>query len=1548
FIVKINKEGAISWSKALYLGYDLTGQDIIQTTDGGYALGVRYNTAAGGKVECVLAALDSTGGAKWGRILSLVSGQANEGMSIVQNGDSLVVVGCSSANLFGGTVFNMWITKLNISTGVVLRTNYYAKNRPSSAEGNYSAQLYKTSYGYLFNMTATNPATTARTDSNIVVGVNDAGNVIFAKQFSNPFDVNATQWMPVVPTNDGGIMTIQNFGTSPAQVVWQKLNAKRELSWSELVNTDSATDLHAMIQRTDGSFAAVGTYGKYGLLMLTRSSEKIACNDSLFINDSRDIPLDTNSTRSWGRNDDIMTSVAPNIYSITPLVTDLTGTTTHGSISCTYGSCYTLHDGPLLCGNASPVFSSVTLDSTNSCTDAENYAIMNGTDQYNAYIDSLSGNFAKEYLDTALAGGQREIFTLTYTSSEYHYTLYYYDQAGDLIKTIPPAGVVIDRSDAWANKVRAARANRQLLAPPHTMATQYRYNALKKVVAELTPDRGITKYWYDRLGRLVLAQDAKQILQNKYLYTTYDALGRIVERGELTSEAGMSDLISRDTLQLATWLANASSSRREIIHTNFDEPYGALDAEYLVPTNLRNRISWIALFNDAASQETMDFSTATYYSYDIQGNVKANLQDYKQGNMSLYLNRFKKIVYTYDLISGKLKCLAYQPGLKDAFYHRYTYDALNRIINVETSRDSVYWENDAYYQYYKHGDLARMVIGQEQVQGLDFAYNMQGMLKGENSTTLAPGFDIGGDGASGSQVAKDAYGFSLNYFGDRDYQPIGNVKPFASPTNLKPLFNSYVAGVSQNIGSIGNPLEYHYNYDVLLRLTAMNTSKGLVESTNSWQPEVLNDFSEKVKYDPNGNILQYLRNGNHTFAGAGIVMDSLKYTYRPGTNKLDFIYDTVSTKRYNNDLDAQLTGNYQYDSIGNLIADKGAGLVNVEWNANGKIAKIKKSDSTAITFAYDVFGNRIMKSVNGVETWYVREPTGKVLSVYKVGDSTINSGALSQTEVNLYGSDRLGMQTLNQDVQHASTASQITLTGLGAGTDLSFTRGKKIFELKNHIQNVTVTVSDRKVGISTDNVLIDHYEAYVLSAQEYYPFGMLMPGRGRTIKLKDASLDTDTDPADNTPTTLTISSRANNDPAEYVAKESITFESEFVSGDGDNFTAYLVPGYGDGSKGGVNAVTDQVIGYRYGFNGKENDDEIKGEGNQQDYGLRIYDPRVGRFLSEDPLGKDYPYYSPFQFSGNSPISCIDLDGGEPIGYMRELVMLKKGISRWGYQWFVVKDIDGKVYTIMNNRNDPSRWYSWKGIKDHEDKLYNDGDYKKPGGYGGYWQEYNTAEDKFVDRMSTFSDGFGKAFAGTLVVGASAITIAEFVGTEELAMAGRHIKKAGQLLGKAGEWLFKPQVGGMAFANGVADLSYQLLWQKTKDGPVDLSKINIMEVASYTFISNPLGASIMAGTSSLSFTKDYKFQFSALQGKATDIYQGIVLNTIGATIGGSIGNGLNAAARPIADLTEELLHITIGAMNGSGITSAFSVSWEDYKKSSSKEQTNTSTSDNSNP
>jgi len=68
--------------------------------------------------------------------------------------------------------------------------------------------------------------------------------------------------------------------------------------------------------------------------------------------------------------------------------------------------------------------------------------------------------------------------------------------------------------------------------------------------------------------------------------------------------------------------------------------------------------------------------------------------------------------------------------------------------------------------------------------------------------------------------------------------------------------------------------------------------------------------------------------------------------------------------------------------------------------------------------------------------------------------------------------------------------------------------------------------------------------------------------------------------------------------------------------------------------------------YRFGFNGKENDNESKGLGNQQDYGMRVYDPRIGKFLSVDPLLNSYPWNSPYSYAEGDPINYIDIDGAE--------------------------------------------------------------------------------------------------------------------------------------------------------------------------------------------------------------------------------------------------------------------------------------------------------------
>ena len=134
------------------------------------------------------------------------------------------------------------------------------------------------------------------------------------------------------------------------------------------------------------------------------------------------------------------------------------------------------------------------------------------------------------------------------------------------------------------------------------------------------------------------------------------------------------------------------------------------------------------------------------------------------------------------------------------------------------------------------------------------------------------------------------------------------------------------------------------------------------------------------------------------------------------------------------------------------------------------------------------------------------------------------------------------------------------------------------------------------------------------------------------------------------PVDLTLRSRTADKPTEYVATQYIDLTEGFESGDSmDMVTAYIADtSYAGTGNGGFGP--DGVAGggkYRYGFNGKENDNEVKGVGDQIDYGKRIYDPRIGRFQSGDPLTAKFPFYSTYQFSGNMPIWANDLDGLEP-------------------------------------------------------------------------------------------------------------------------------------------------------------------------------------------------------------------------------------------------------------------------------------------------------------
>jgi len=764
----------------------------------------------------------------------------------------------------------------------------------------------------------------------------------------------------------------------------------------------------------------------------------------------------------------------------------------------------------------------------------------------------------------------------------------------------------------------------RLVVPDHRLATTYEYNSLNQVVAQETPDAGKSKFWYDRLGRLTISQNAEQLeptgdanltINNRFSYTIYDAMGRIKEVGEKYNVPSVvtEEFVRNDVNGLNTWLEGYDN--REVTVTAYDYAPNWVplrsNGSSIIQQNLRKRVAATAIIATGRSISANNRPVAaTYYNYDYAGNVKVLVQENKalraaESQAITNADGLKELKYDYDLVSGKVNKVWYQQGKWDQFCYAYHYDAENRITEALSAHSPSQSQSttinegytiDASYHYYLHGPLLRTELGKKQstlgaVQALDYAYTLQGWLKGINGQILDPTREIGvltyqnNQPIANNSVGKDVFAFSLGYY-NGDYTPIGanmganaflhhyqapsithstNFNANASNSQVletgMQLFNGNISNATYAIDKIQNgaTMGYSYRYDQLNRLKEMRSHQPLTTSNFNWDYSTKTEFfKESINYDANGNILTFNRNGS---AGS-LNMDALSYAYqrdvngRLQSNKLRHVKDAYGNTNQG-DIGNQPNDNYRYDNIGNLIADADEHISEIKWTVYGKIASIAKNNgSPNVSYQYDASGNRITKSLsNGNNTFYVRDAQGNTMAVY-----TFANGILTWAEQHLYGSSRLGM--LTPFVQKNGTQSSDAYVA-GDGAELI---GKRKYELSNHLGNVMAVVTDKYV---TDPQNAQVQIAEVLQANDYYTFGMQMPTR------------------------------------------SFSFGSD----------------------------------YRYGFNGKENDNDLSEGG--QDYGMRVYNSRIGKFLSVDPLYKEYPWYTPYQFAGNTPIQAIDLDGTEP-------------------------------------------------------------------------------------------------------------------------------------------------------------------------------------------------------------------------------------------------------------------------------------------------------------
>ena len=903
--------------------------------------------------------------------------------------------------------------------------------------------------------------------------------------------------------------------------------------------------------------------------------------------------------------------------------------------------------GRCYCGGASllcddPYYTS--LNGLGDCYGSDLSIISELTDDaYDQLIEEEKVLFFENYETACKSGFNNSSWSYSGGLRSYQFTLFYYDQAGNLVKTVAPEGIeFVDQVNFSAAEtiINDATLTSSItdtpVDPGHNFKTVYEYNSYNQLVSTTNPDQqGNTVYWYDRAGRIVTSQNPEQASIGQYSYTFYDVHGRPEEVGQinLTVPATMQgsgyiisplseDDVKKDDLGAAFRAWVMSGYRTEITHTYYDDHKTTIQGyvnplfEAGVQQNLRLRVASVVYFNTLTNGQTdidnmTNYESATHYSYDPHGNVIETIQDVPM--MAAVNQNHKSTAYEFELISGNMKKVTYQKDEMDEFTHEYCYDELNRLTEVHTNSDGIHKSRDAAYQYYDYGPIAREELGQYNVQGSDYTYTINGWLKGMNSNSLTVNNDMGKDATTGfysnntnvhQNYAKDVIGFSLGYY-DGDYSPIGgnSFEAAYSGTDFgngsADLFNGNIRHMVTAIDGL-DIQGYAYTYDQLQRLKKMEVYRDAnLQTHHNWSTATpTSDYLTQISYDKNGNITTLDRNGY----GSELEMDRFTYHYynqadnasgassasaSPGyfSNRLSHVADVGQDYA---DLSTQDPDDYLYDDI------RAGNLAPGDYQYN-KIGELISDASENMTLEWRLGDHKLKKITrtdqNSSNIEFVYNPLG--VRVAKIEKPRANSVLSPQEDwiITYYTYDANGqlMATYTSDLFDGTTR-ETTL-------DEQYIYGSK------------------RVGVFKKTQLV------YLSNINLNPSGIELFDHEIGKKRYELS-----NHLGNVLATITDRKVWNNTDGVY--EPVVTMYADYYAG------GMIMPGR-----------SFNESEYRYGAaNGQEKVDEIAGSGNHYTAQYWEYDPRTMRRWNTDPVVKHHE--SPYATFANNPIWFADPNGAD--------------------------------------------------------------------------------------------------------------------------------------------------------------------------------------------------------------------------------------------------------------------------------------------------------------
>lgn len=580
----------------------------------------------------------------------------------------------------------------------------------------------------------------------------------------------------------------------------------------------------------------------------------------------------------------------------------------------------------------------------------------------------------------------RVVLKRTYVSNAKYDTYYVYDGFGNLTYVLPP------KAEANTDKPNTTELNE--------LCYQYKYDVRNRLVEKKIPGKDWEYIVYDNLDRPVLTQDGMRRMANntslstdEWLFTKYDALGRVAYTGIYSSNSTRSSLqttfSNKTAAQNYETKVTSGTGYWGTYYTNGDFPssnISILTINYYDDYNFNRAGTGTSVTAYGVSSVANPRGLQTGSRVRILGEdlfiTSVNYYDGK--GRPFYTFSFDDYLNTTDIVENNLdftgkpietKTTHKRTGKTDIVtIDLFTYDHMDRpvqqtqAINGDTTPEVIV--NNTYDEL---GQLITKGVGgstsQNRLQTVNYTYNVRGWLKGINNT--------GGSNSTISLGTGDLFGFQINY---------------DNPSSGTALYNGNISQTYWKTANLDNSVKnYKYTYDALNRITSATDNTGNYNLTS-------------IAYDKNGNIEALSRKGHTAMSGSTVtaygVMDNLVYTYETNSNKLKKVLDNANDSYGFNDGADQVT-EYTYDMNANMLTDANKGISNVIYN-HLNLPTTVTINGQNISYIYDALGVKLRKTVNSTTTDYAGNYiyTNGVLEffntpegyVYPVNSSNYSSG----------------------------------------------------------------------------------------------------------------------------------------------------------------------------------------------------------------------------------------------------------------------------------------------------------------------------------------------------------------------------------------------------------------------------------------------------------------------------------------------------------------------------------------------------------------------------